>query len=148
VNKTTWILVANASRARIFSNIGPNKGLQLIKELTHPESREKGKDLVTDRPGSRVEAHGNSHGAYIPATRPKQNAADHFALELAKELEQARTRKSFGRLILVASLPFAGMLKGHLSEHVKALLSDTIEKDYTQTTKRELVQHLEPFVYL
>ena len=50
--QTTWILVANASLAKFYANAGPNKGLALMKEIRHPESRQKNSDLVTDRPGS------------------------------------------------------------------------------------------------
>ena len=48
----TWILVANASLAKLYANYGPNKGLELVKELMHPESRQKNSELVTDRPGA------------------------------------------------------------------------------------------------
>ena len=47
----TWILVANASQAKLYANTGPKKGLALVKDLKHPESREKAADLVSDRPG-------------------------------------------------------------------------------------------------
>jgi len=48
---TTWILVANASTARLYVNHGAKKGMQLVKELFHPESRSKASNLVADRPG-------------------------------------------------------------------------------------------------
>ena len=31
----TWILVANASLAKLYANLGPNKGLTLVKELIY-----------------------------------------------------------------------------------------------------------------
>ena len=48
----TWILVANASLARLYANLGPKQGLRLIKELVHPESRMKNADLSSDRAGA------------------------------------------------------------------------------------------------
>jgi protein required for attachment to host cells len=144
---TTWIAVANASIARIYVNHGPNKGLQLVKELAHPESREKGADLVSDRPGHNAGA-GNGHGSFVPATDPKQNEAEHFALELAKELEHGRTTNSYQRLILVLSTPFMGMVKQRLSSHANSLVTDTIEKDYTRATEKELAGHLAHSIFL
>ena len=41
----TWILVANASLAKLYANLGPNKGLTLVKELIHPESRQSERRL-------------------------------------------------------------------------------------------------------
>ena len=144
---TTWILVANASSARLYSNQGPKKGLQFVKQFDHPESREKASDLVSDRPGHNQGA-GGGHGSFVPATDPKQNEAERFALELSKDLDQGRGANSYGRLILVASNPFMGMLNSRLSSHVRALVSETIEKDYTRATEKELGGHLEHCIYL
>jgi protein required for attachment to host cells len=143
----TWILTANASTARIYENGGPKQGLKLVKELNHPQSREKGSELVTDRPGHHRSA-GNGHGAFVQQTDPKQNEAAHFALELARELESGRTSNSFQRLMLVASPPFIGMLNDNLSIHVKNLVSESIQKDYTKVDPRELSGHLEKYIYL
>ncbi|MES2366392.1 MAG: host attachment protein [Sulfuriferula sp.] len=144
---TTWIVVANASLARLYFNNGPKKGLQLFKELNHPESREKASDLVSDRPGHSPGS-GNGQGAFVPATDPKQHEAERFALELSKELEHGRAANHYERLIMVASSPFIGVLNQRLSGHVRSLVSETIEKDYTRATPRELTGHLEHCIYL
>lgn len=144
---TTWILVANASSARLYANQGPKKGLQLVKPFDHPESREKASDLVSDRPGHN-QGHGNGHGSFVSATDPKQNEAERFALELSKELDQGRATNNYERLILIASNPFMGMLNSRLSSHVRTLVSETIEKDYTRATEKELAGHLEHCIYL
>ncbi|MDA8383645.1 MAG: host attachment protein [Betaproteobacteria bacterium] len=143
----TWILTANASTARLYSNLGPNKGLQLVREFDHPESREKALNLVSDRPGHN-QGHGNGHGSYVPATDPKSNEADRFAQELARELEQGRATNGYDRLILLASTPFIGMLNARLTERVRALVTERIEKDYTRATEKELSAYLEPYIFL
>lgn len=138
---TTWILVSNASTAKIFRHTGPNKGLELVREFSHPQSREKNADLVTDRPGHNPGA-GNGHGSFVPATLPKDHEADVFAQELARELDSGRTGNQYSRLVLVASPAFMGSLNRHLNTSVKNLVSDTLEKDYTRATDKELSQHL------
>lgn len=143
----TWILVANASTAHLYLNTGPRKGLKKIKEFDHAASREKGSRLVSDRPGHN-QSHGNGHGSLVPATDPKQNEARHFALELAKTLEQGRKVNEYQRLILVAPPSFMGMLKGSLDGHVLDKVSDSFEKDYTKATEKELASHLENCIYL
>ena len=144
---TTWILVANSSTARIYENTGIAKGLHLINQIEHPESRMKGSDLVSDRPGH-MQSVGNGHGARQPATDPKQNEAEHFALDLAKTLEQGRGDNKYERLIVVASPPFLGTLKPRLSGQVQSMVSETIEKDYTKATDKELAGHLSHCIYL
>ncbi len=133
----TWIVVANASQAKLYENQGPKKGLQLVKELDHPESREKAANLVSDRVGNF-----QGSGSYAQHTDPKHVEMDRFALELANELETGRAKNAFSRVVLVSSAPFIGRVRQHLTEHVKGKISDTIEKDYTKLNIKDLTGHL------
>ena len=144
---TTWILVANSGLAKLYANHGINKGVALLSQHQHPESRGKGLDLVSDRPGSN-QGHGNEHGSFVPATSPKENAADHFALELGRLLEEGRVKNHYERLILVASTPFIGRLKTHLSDGVRKLITGSVDRDYTSVNERELVELLANCAYL
>ena len=143
----TWILVANASAAYLYVNYGPKKGLQKLKEFRHDASREKRVALVSDRPGHN-HSNGNGRGSYIPATDPKQNEAHNFACRLVRELERGRTANSYQRLILVVSTPFLGLINSNLGNHVRNLVSDTFEKDYTRASEKNLTRHLESCIYL
>lgn len=144
---TTWILVSNASSGKILKNTGPNKGLEIVKEFEHPQSRGKNADLVSDRPGHNPGA-GNGHGSFVPATSPKEHEADVFALELARELDSGRVANQFARLVLVAPPAFLGQLNRRLNDAVKGLVSDSLEKDYTRASDKELAQHLASCVCL
>lgn len=140
---TTWVMVANASHAKLFTNKGPNKGLELIKELEHPESREKAAGLVSDRIGNYA-----GSGSYAQPTSPKEHEADRFALEIAHELEQGRVNNAYEKLVVVTSAHFMGLLNGRISQQVKNLISESINKDYTHLPVKELAGHLENHVYL
>ena len=144
---STWILVANASVAYLYCNEGPNKGLVRVKTLEHAASREKGAELVSDRPGH-SQARGNGHGAYNPAKTPKEVEAERFALEVVRELNQGRTRNAYQRLILVASPHFMGLINQQVDPHVRQMVTDSIEKDYTKLTEKELAGHLESCIFL
>lgn len=133
----TWIVVANASQAKLYENQGPKKGLQLVKEMDHPESREKAANLVSDRIGNF-----QGSGSYAQPTDPKHHEMDRFASEIASELETGRVKNAFSRLVLVSSAPFIGRVKQHLTEHVKGKISDMIEKDYTKLPVKDLSGHL------
>ena len=134
---TTWVMVANASQARFFSSTGPQRGLKLIKELAHPESREKTSDLVSDRSGSRS---GTGHGSFNQATDPKHHEAELFAQELTRELEHGLETNAYDRLILVASAPFFGLVNNHLPGQVRSRLSESIEKDFTRLPEKDLTE--------
>jgi protein required for attachment to host cells len=141
----TWIMVANASQAKLFANHGPKKGLQFIKELVHPESREKTSNLVSDRSGSHT---GTGHGAFVQATDPKHHEAERFAQEVSRELDDGRINNAYDRLILVASAPFMGLVNSRLPEPVRSKISEIIDKDYTRLPVKDLAGHLESYVYL
>lgn len=144
---TTWILVANASIAKLYANHGAKKGLELVKEFSHPESREKASTLVSDRPGHNPGA-GNGHGSFVPASSPKEVEANRFAHELAQEVEHGRVQNIYDRLILVASAPFLGLLNSEFTQQVKHKLSDVVEKDYTKYTPKEISEQLAHCIYL
>ena len=59
----TWVLVADASKARIFNTTGSKEPLVEIKGMLHGESRRKVSELVSDQPG-RQSGNGptSSHG--------------------------------------------------------------------------------------
>ncbi len=133
----TWILVANASHAKLYSNKGPNKGLELVKELDHPESREKAAELVSDRVGNFA-----GSGSYAQATPPKEHEAERFALELAHELEQGRVSNAYEKLVVVTSAHFMGLLNGRITQQVKGKVTESITKDYTHLPLKELTGHL------
>lgn len=143
----TWILVANASLARLYENLGPNKGLKLVKELIHPESRLKNAELVTDRPGS-MPSRGNGHGSTQPQTQPKEHQAKVFAHELAQELYQGRTSNAFARAILIAPPNFMGMLNTVLDSPTAQMITDRFEKDYTKSPEPQIRERLATCMYL
>ncbi|MCK2094779.1 host attachment protein [Thauera aromatica] len=137
----TWILVANASLAKLYANLGPNKGLTLVKELIHPESRQKNAELVTDRSGA-MAANGSGGGSMQPQTLPKQHEAKVFAQQIAQELYQGRAANAFRRAILVAPPAFMGMLNTVIDGPTAQLITDRFEKDYTKTPENELGDRL------
>jgi protein required for attachment to host cells len=137
----TWILVANASLARLYEHLGPNKGLKLVKELLHPESRLRNAELVTDRPGS-MAGSGNGQGSKRPQTAPKDHEAKVFAQELAQELYQGRTKNAFGRAIVFAPPGFMGVFNTVLDHPTAQMITDRFEKDYTKSSEPQLRERL------
>lgn len=143
-NNKTWVLIADASSARIFALYKPlifkepsnANNLELIGEFNHADSRKKGVDLMSDRFGN------FGSGTFVEPTDTKFHEAEHFAFELTRYLEAARTENKFRDLVLVAPPAFMGLLNKHLHHTIHKLVSQTIEKDYTKQKGRELIQCL------
>ena len=142
----TWLLVGNASRARLFETQARPKTLTLLKEYLHPPSREKGEDLASDRPGHfQAEAQGmegTTHGAFNEPTSPKEFEHERFAIELAKELNEGRNQNKYSNLIVVASPHFHGLLNQHMNSHVAKMVSTHLNKDYTDLDEAALIERL------
>jgi protein required for attachment to host cells len=137
-----WILIANASRARLF--LSPNTKSKpvpwiLHQEWDHPASRAKGVDLVTDKAGRVQQSAGKGHRpAMAETTEPKEAEAQHFAHELARSLEKGQDRHEYDALTIAAPPHFLGLLRSLLSPPVQKLLLHTMDKDYTQVPARNL----------
>lgn len=145
---TTWLLVANASCARLFETQDRPRSLQLVQEYQHPASREKGEDLASDRPGHiQTDIAGGeaaSHSSFAEPTSPKDYEHERFAMELAKVLEEGRTHNRFDSLMLVASPQFHGLLNKQMNDHLTKMVSTHLSKDYTRLGEQELLHKLDP----
>lgn len=136
-----WILVANSSFARVYEHLGPNKGIKLVKEMDHPESRFKNSELVTDRSGSMSAVYAGK-GSKQPQTQPKTHQAKLFAQKLAQELYQGRTQNAYKRAIVFAPPAFMGMLNTQMDQPTAELVTDRFEKDYTKAAEPQLRKQL------
>jgi protein required for attachment to host cells len=138
-----WILVADASRARVFSVPEDGKPWIMEKELEHPSSRAKATDLTTDVPGRVRQSFGaGSRPAMDDPTDPKEVEAQAFARILAEFLEQGLNHNRFAHLVLVAPPHFLGLLRGTVHEQVAKRIQHSINKDFTQLPARELPDHI------
>ena len=140
---TTWILIANASRARVFSTPRRGRPWTLLQELNHPESRLKGQDISADKPG-RVQqmAGAGSRPAMEPPTPVKEVEAQRFAELLAKVAEDGHGHNTYTRLVLVAPPHFLGLLRQALSDQVTKRVTHGVDKDYTMLREDELPARL------
>src|SRR5258708_2688932 len=88
-----WIVVADASGARVFSIAGRNKPLELVREFYNPDGRLRTQDLVSDESG-RYSKNGapGTRSAMQPRTSAHDDAADVFVRELANYLREGLGR--------------------------------------------------------
>jgi protein required for attachment to host cells len=143
--QNSWVLVANGSQARIFNMDGAKKNITLIKEFNHPESRMKTDQLSSDRSGN-FNGSNIGSGSYTEATDPKSYEMERFALELAKSLEEGRATNKFGKVVLVASPHFLGLLKQNMGEQLGKAVSHTVQKDYTAINERDMLEQLKTHI--
>lgn len=140
--QTTWILIADATRARILKNDGPGRGIETVEGLVFRSENRKLGDIMADRPGRAFAStgsrrHGLEYGA--DAVREDERA---FAKSLVSVLQKALGRKEYDQLVLVAPSKMLGELRAALPDQVKASVHAEIGKDLTQIPNPDLPKHL------
>ena len=142
---TTWIISADAGRARIFSDTDPNSPLQEIDDLIDPAARERISDQLTDRlsplaASNSQKSTGDSlpTSQYQPAKTQEQHNAELFARDICAQLLKAKNENRFDRLALVAAPAFLGELRNQLDPQLKQLVSYEIDKDYAHSNGAQL----------
>jgi protein required for attachment to host cells len=139
--RKTWVVVADRSRARIFSIATPRGPLQELEGLVHPETRAHERDLTSDRPGRSTDRHslGNTNAA-------RDQQATEFAREIADRLESGRIHAQFERVVLVAAPDLLGLLRKAFNGHLSKLIVRTIDKNLTQQGAPEIRKLLPEFL--
>jgi len=125
---TTWVLVADNCRARIFSADNPSSPLTEIRDLTHPEARLHEGDLVSDKNG-RDRSAGTGGSSLGNGSTHKQESIDRFAMTVCEELESSRVHGDFHKLYIVAAPAFLGLLRKHQSGSMKPLIAAELDKN-------------------
>lgn len=143
--KLTWIVVADSSRARIFTADSPSSPLEEIEDLSHTEGRLHDREITSDLPGRIKSANEIGH-AYEQRTDPKQHEVDNFARYIAQHLEEARNKNRFEQLIIVAGPSFLGMLRNHLQEQTKKRVCFELDKEITALSAADIRQHLPKYL--
>jgi protein required for attachment to host cells len=124
---STWILVADNSRARIFTADKAASPLREVRTLASPEARLHEGDLVSDRAGQDRNPSVSGHG--LSDDHPhKHDIADRFATQVCAELESARNQGLFRKLYVIAAPAFLGMLRQHQSPALRQLIAAEIDK--------------------
>jgi protein required for attachment to host cells len=140
--KSTWIVVAESARARIFTRSGIGGKLQEVADLSHPESRLHVRELTSDLPGRSFDSHGEGRHGMEQATDPKEQEAQAFAVEIARHVDRSHGEGSFDSLILVAPPKFLGRLRAELSKATRESLVGELDKNLVEADKKTLEHQL------
>jgi protein required for attachment to host cells len=159
---TTWIITANAGRARIFSEDDPAAPLQEVEDMVNNAVRLRETEVLTDKLGPTAAgksshniggtqgvaaAHNAGAGApnkqYQPAHTPAEQEAEQFAKDISDYLMKAHQDGRFQQIVLSASPQFLGALRSFMDPHIKPLIKLEFNKDYTHVAPNQLREQLQ-----
>lgn len=136
-----WFITANTNSCRIFNYDKKSKNISLIKEIHNPLGKLKSSEITTDRPGH-FSTDTGARGAFEPHEDPKENEAEHFSQEIAKELDIGKRTNQYSELIVAAQPHMSGLINMHLDKQVKESITNNVKKDYTHLSESELLKIL------
>ena len=125
------IVIAHRAGAQVFDYLGNNK-FELVSDHPNPLGRLKNKSMTDDQPGlSRAKSMTASPHSLSKEKSKHDEAAEQFAIDLAKTLESNLKGNSKLNYLIVAEPGFMGELK-------KNLETPALE-DQLQYTNKDLV---------
>ncbi len=144
--KSTWIVVADNVRARIFTAEAPSSPLEEIEDLTHTEGRLHDREMTSDFPGKIKNPGGAGGHAFEQPTDPKKHEASNFAHRIGHYLEEAHNEKKFEQLLIIAEPSFLGLLRIHLPDQIKKLVCFELDKNITTHSADDIRKHLPTYL--
>jgi protein required for attachment to host cells len=136
-----WIVVADRSKARIFTVDEPHGALQEVETLDHPEGRDHARDVNADRQGRAFDSSGQGRHAMGTSVEPMEQDAIRFSKEVSEHLKAACHDGRCNRLLLVAGPDFLGLLRKQLNIQPDVRIQE-IEKNLCHFDAREIRGHL------
>jgi protein required for attachment to host cells len=147
---TAWILVADSSRAKLFTTELPEQPWTLLEAIDHPQGREPSREISPSSPPGRMlqnKSLGGRRSAMEPRTTPKEAESQRFAQALSNRLEAATAKRSFDDLVLVAPPHFLGVLHGALGPQAAKCLRATVDKDLSTLDAADVRERLLDVVF-
>jgi protein required for attachment to host cells len=139
---TRWVIVADASRARIFETRALGRGLREIEDLANPNGRAHSSDLLSDAGGRTYSNNGARAGKTQPRSDPVEHEVEVFAKRLADRIEQGRVERRFDALCFVAPPRFLGLLREKCCRETGKLVEFELAKDLSQLDAAAIDAHL------
>lgn len=140
--KTTWIVVADAYRARVLQVADRKQHLLEIVDLVNPKGRLDERDLITDAHPRFRPVRSGVPGSDRQETGAAEHEAELFAKQIARFLDKSRHQHRYERLHLVAPPKFLGVLRATLDKEVQKRVEDELDEELSWFNARELEKHL------
>ena len=129
-SKSYWVVVADESRAVIYTRERRRSPLIEMTSLSNAQARKKTGDLISDRGGRSFDSHGQGrHTMAKEKSDPKQHSAAVFAKQIAERIGRATHDGSLRGYALVAAPRFLGLLRDALSHASNVEPYATVDKE-------------------
>ena len=128
--KAYWVVVADESRATIYTRKAKRSPLIELLALDNEMGRKKAGEILSDRGGRSFDSFGaGRHTMAAEKADPKKHAATVFAKQIAERIAKVVHDGSCRGYALIAAPRFLGMLREAVSRKCNVEPFKTIDKD-------------------
>ncbi len=138
----TWVLVADSAKARAVRWAGRIAPVESVERFDLHYHHQRGRDIMSERPGRTHESQGATRHAIEPRTDPVRVAERRFAESVVQELNDRFAKNEFDRLVLVAGPTMLGDLRAALPVELQRVVHGELCKDLTHLANDQLKEHL------
>ncbi|HQR25164.1 MAG TPA: host attachment protein [Steroidobacteraceae bacterium] len=136
------ILVADQAEAIFYDAPSLDAAPMEVARISDPLAHLHDRDFATERPGRTRESYGTARHAIQREDSPRREEAARFARRIARRLDDARRRDEFESLVVVAGLPFLGLVRAELTKPTRARVVREIHKDLVHSPPGVLARQL------
>lgn len=141
--KTTMIVVADSTRARIFTwGSEDHSVLKELEDMAHPEGRLHERDMTSDLPGKGSGAAGAGGHAYDNKDNTKKHQQVDFAKRVSTHLDNERKANKLSKLLLIVAPEFLGELRGKFSSELSKLIVFELPKNLAAHDAADIRKHI------
>lgn len=147
----TWVLIANAARAKCFERHGPDHSLTELIDFVHPHvppSEKTGKGNLT---GAAGKGHGRTAHAgtqFEPHTEVHAKERAIFSRQIADYINDGVAKQRCTSLVLIATGPMLGELRSRLNGVSEKLVRTSVVSDLTSYVGPELKRRVDSALQL
>ncbi len=141
----TWVLAANAERARCFERDATDHSLTELTDFVHPDTDINSDTSVGDKTGAAGKGHGRTGHAgtqFEPHTEAHAKERGTFARQLADYLNKGVEEHRCNALVLIATSPMLGELRPLLSSAAEKAVQSSVTSDLTHYGLAELKERI------
>ena len=145
----TWILIADAHRARCFERRPSDQSLTELADFVHSTTRISSEPKGSDISGAAGKGHGRTGHAgtqFEPHTEAHAKERASFARELAAYLNDGVATQRCNAIVLIATSPMLGELRPILNSAAAKVLRRSVAADLTHYTGPELKERVTEFL--
>lgn len=137
-HRRTWVLIADAGRARILEGDGSGKGLKPVEGMRFETDLPPTHELVNDRQSRSFESVGSARHAISGGVDPHRKEKRRFVEDIAKVLSEKLDQKAYDRLVVVAPPQALGDFRDAIPENVRTRIVNEVAKDLTKTKNEDV----------